>query len=467
MKSLFSIALAMALAGAAAAQSMDEFAYRADVTVSNASAPFHRAELPAELLRNVTRGDLADLRLFNAKGEAVPFAFANDAPLAAPVPTRTRLPLFAIGEEKVGATALPDVDVEIRRGADGSLVSLRASTQTPKAAPSAAPPAYYLLDASALKTPLTALRLAWSGQSGKSGGIATAQVEASDDLKNWRTVAGNAPLADLEQGGARLKTERIEFAGGKVEAKYLRLRIFGSAWSVSQVEAEAQGSAAPRESRSVKVNGSVAPRPDTTKPHEASFDLGGAHAVERVRLHLPQINSIVPIEFLARNSPDQAWASVSTTVAYRINQNNAEIVSPAIDVPRTRARYWLVRASVNSGGFGGEPALEAQYTPRFVVFIARGGETSYTLAYGKRARAGEKDLLQPATLNLGSLMPGFKEGDDWQLPVATVAAARTVNEKAVQKSVTDVVEPKQAGLWALLMLAVGVLGLFAWRLLKA
>ena len=131
-------ALAMALtvaltpASRVSAQTIDEFAHRADITLVNPGAPFHRVELPAEILRSVTRSDFGDLRLFNAKGEAVPFAFANEAPVAAVAPARTRVPLFAIGEEKAGSTTLPDVDVEIRRSADGSLVSLRARTETPQ-----------------------------------------------------------------------------------------------------------------------------------------------------------------------------------------------------------------------------------------------------------------------------------------------------------------------------------------------
>ena len=465
--------LCIALSAHAQAQNaQDDFAYRADITLTAKDAPFHRAELPAEVLRGITRDDLADLRLYNAKGEPVPFAFANDAPVIVAAPTRVRLPFFAIGtmaQKRGGAGLLPGLDVELRTGTDGALISLHARVgaqlDTKDTLKPIMPPAYYVVDASALKSSINGLRLEWHAP---NGGIAALHVEASDDLQTWRSLAASAPLTDLEQGGARLKNDLVEFAATK--AKYLRLRLRGTsaaAWTLTQIEAQlAETTHAPREWRSAQATGLVVAPADATKPYETTFDLGGAFAVERIKLALPQVNTPVPIELLARNATDAPWRSVATTVAYRIKQGESELTSPSIAVPRTRARYWLVRAPANSGGFGGAPMLDADYAPRAIVFIARGGESTYTLAYGKRSRAGEKDMLQSAALNVATLMPGFKDGDEWQLPVAPVGAARTVNERAVQANFADRVAPKQIGLWALLVTAVGLLGFFAWRLIK-
>ena len=108
-------------------------------------------------------------------------------------------------------------------------------------------------------------------------------------------------------------------------------------------------------------------------------------------------------------------------------------------------------------------ALQAGHLPRHLVFVARGAEP-FVIAYGKRSRAGEKAMPVAAALPLGSLMPDYRPGVEWSLPAVRAGAAVTHNPAAVESGFTDRVEPRKLVLWAMLLGAVLVLALMAWRL---
>ena len=59
-----------------------------------------------------------------------------------------------------------------------------------------------LVDLTKVDSTIAAIRPVWKDV--PDNYIGNARVEASDDLKSWRSVAGPAPLASLSQGRARL-----------------------------------------------------------------------------------------------------------------------------------------------------------------------------------------------------------------------------------------------------------------------
>ena len=74
------------------AESLADFPASATITVTSGEG-LHRVEVPFEVHR-AARPDLADVRMFNAKGEALPFAFAGSPPTAAPSKEAIALSLF-------------------------------------------------------------------------------------------------------------------------------------------------------------------------------------------------------------------------------------------------------------------------------------------------------------------------------------------------------------------------------------
>ena len=103
--------------------------YRASATLTVAGGEgLHRVEVPFEVHR-AARPDLADIRVFNARGDALPFAFASSPSAPPPQAESVPVPLFAIQAPAPGATH-SDVSLDVRASKDGTLVSLRTKQPT-------------------------------------------------------------------------------------------------------------------------------------------------------------------------------------------------------------------------------------------------------------------------------------------------------------------------------------------------
>lgn len=448
-------AMLVLLVGAAVVEAQD-FAYRIELAVTGERAAY-RAALPPEVHRGVTRADFADVRVVNGAGEAVPFTLVSGAPRAQAADLRVTPPLFPVFRESGDAPA--KLDLQVRQNADGTLISLATSSGKP-AAGAPRPAAYWLVDTSLLKLPMRGLKLEWRADQQLMAGL---RVEAGDDLASWRTLAGRAPLVDLNAGAQSLRQDTVEFA--PVRARYLRLTL------------ESQGAPVRFDAVNVMLAGE-APEPPRARvsavgtaagAQDIEFDLGGAFAVERVGFGLPQQNTLAPAEILVRDDPGAAWRPLARTVVYRLAAPVAggdALLSPPHPVGTTVARYWLLRLDPKSGGVGaGAVRLEADYAARHVVFVARGAGP-FGIEYGRRARAGEKPASAGPSLALPTLLPGYREGDEWKLPEASTGKVVAVNPGAVDKTLASEFDLKKSALWAMLVAAVLVLGAMAWRLLR-
>src|SRR6185369_15502616 len=97
----------------------EEFRSRAPIALQ-AGDPFQRIQLPFEAYRD-TRLDLGDLRVLNAKGEAVPLAFVGEAVPEREKPVNVRLPQFAVTTLAPSAAAAGRVEIHVRTSPDGTL----------------------------------------------------------------------------------------------------------------------------------------------------------------------------------------------------------------------------------------------------------------------------------------------------------------------------------------------------------
>ena len=100
----------------------------------------------------------------------------------------------------------------------------------------------------------------------------------------------------------------------------------------------------------------------------------------------------------------------------------------------------------------GEVRLEAGYAQRHVVFVARGA-APFRIEYGQRVAAGERDARRGAGLALATLLPGYREGDEWRLPEASAGAVTTLNPEAGRSTLATELDLKKLALWSVLLLA--------------
>ncbi|MGH8619331.1 MAG: DUF3999 domain-containing protein [Burkholderiales bacterium] len=450
----------LAQAAAQGAEKPRDFAYGWALDADGSEA-LYEVTLPAAAYRGVARADLADVRVFNGAGEVVPYAWRPRRVTGTETSPAVVLPLFPL--KAAAGTAVEGLTVRVRQRAGGATgVDVVAGG---KPGSSAQQVVGYIVDLTALSRPLRALDLDWAPM--PDGFAGRLRVEAGDDLAQWRTLVAAAPLVSLEAGGQRLEQKRLELPRQK--AKYLRLSWVGAeAGRRPPVLTAVRGEPAGHEVALAREWLAVNAGPGD-KPGEYVFDLGGRFPADRARFELPQPNTVVQVELLARDKVDQPWRPVTRGVVYRLRQAGAEITSPELSLAATTDRYWLLRVDARGGGLGeGLPRLQAGWVPQRLVFAARGAPP-FQLAYGNRE-------AQPAAYAIDTLIPGYTEeaAQTIRTTATQVSPEQVVNVRALQGGTQQAlggearreaaIDWKRWSLWGALVLGVLVLGVMAWRL---
>ena len=433
---------------ALAAEALADYAGSVPLTTRGGDA-IHKLELPLAVYAGVQHADLRDVRVFNAAQELVPHALLAEAPPAPPPPPAFAPPVFAL--PGAPGKTVDQLDVRIEQRADGSVVSIR--TRSPGARPAPAQPAAaYIVDATAIDSTIAVITPQW--RVAPDNYLGSARVEASDDLKHWRTVAAAAPLAYLQQGQARLVQERIEFT--PTRSRYYRLSFAPAAPELEGIVAAPPLARPELRRQSLRVAGRAG-----ANPGEVEFDLQVRAPVDRVRLIVAQSNSLAPVRLETRPAPRGEWRAVVATVAYRIVRDGQEQASPAVPVAPNPSPYWRAIVDQGGGGLGAAPPeLEVSWPVRELIFLAR-GEGPFTLAFGRAEATAAR--LAPATL-----VPGYREGMEATFPVADSGPARQGPPPSppMLPRIFGDADPKKAGLWAALLVGVLLLAGMAWRLAR-
>ena len=435
------VALISLAASLASADVPGDFAQRQPLATPAGKA-FYRIELPDVVYDGATRADLGDLRVFNADGELVPYAFMpRPAPVASGTPHRS-LAFFPLTVDTTGPDA-GDLSISVRRDAGGTSVDVRSRDGTPV---SGTRVVGYLIDAGADAPPLVALVLP---QTGGADVDVRLRLDASDDLDRWRAVVASAPLLSLEYRGRRLTRDRIDFA--PLGARYLRITwLGGTGPELTAVDGDVGDRIVERRRRTRRSTGS-AESADTY-----GFDLGAALPVDRLTLELPEVNTVAPVVWDARVEAQGPWRYVGSAVAYRLLQESGESVNADYALAPSTMRYVRARIDPKAGGVGARPpTLVASWYAREIVFAAR-GSGPFELAYGRRGVA-------PVALSMATLVPGYAPGRP--LPDNVGAATLSGTPSAINRAaLREPLDVKRWLRWATLAAASLLLGYMALRL---
>jgi hypothetical protein len=439
------VSLVLAAASAALAQAPSDFAMRQPLATPDGKA-FYRFELPDSVYDGAARPDLGDLRVFNANGEAVPYAFLPPPSPVAAASTPRPLALFPLTVD----TTKPEtagLSIKLRPDTTGAVVDIRSRDGTPV---SGSRVEGYLIDTGELDKPLVGLTIRMQDADGVN---ARMRVDASDDLGSWRTVVAGAPLLSLTYDGRRLLRNRIEFA--PLRARYLRLTWLTPGSPALEMVQGDVGNPLLEPPRRVRRAVGV---PENDNSNAFVFDLGGVLPAEQLTLELPELNTVVPVSFDVRTQPQEAWRAVGITVAYRLRQEGGEVVNNPLGVPVSSARYVRARLDPKAGGVGKTPpTLVAGWYAQPLVFAAR-GEGPFELAYGSRRVA-------PGALAIRTLVPDYVVGKPLpaSVGVATLAAPPSEANRAAMREPLDVTRWL---LWGTLVAASVLLGYMGLRLAR-
>ena len=442
MKAIVFIFMLMPSLALAAADKPNDFAYGMTIRADGQEA-LYEIEIPPALYRGVSRSDLGDIRIFNGQGEVVPHALRPRAVTSMERGAAVSLPVFPLMGE--AQDKLENLHVLVDKRSNGTIVSVRGGA---KASAPRSQLRGYLLDASALKRSVQAVRFEWQGDA--DGFAGKVRVEGSDDLSAWNTLADHAALVQLTFGGHRLEQNRVELRAAKY--KYLRI-----SWPENQkpleslrvfAELTASTVSAPRVWQKITGEGV------SGKAGDYSYDLGGPFPFDHLRIELPQVNSLVQLQILARAKSAEEWRPVASAIAYRLRNRDAEVTSPEITLTAGGERYWMLRVDQKGGGVGtGAPALEIGWVPQKLVFAAR-GNGPFQLVYGSsRAKA--------ALFAIDALIPGYKTDAEFKVRAATLGEPITLAGPARLRAQMDY---KKWALWTVLLLGVAALAWMAYRL---
>ncbi len=450
------------------ANSAASYALRAPLTLSG-DAPLQRLVLPAQALVRLQTTGYSDVRIFNAQGQPVPIALA---PVAAQTQTQNQqvnLPAYPILGAS-GSMGMEGMQLRIEEKQGKRVVQI--DTTSAPSSGSAKNIVGVLLDARAVAAPVIAMVLDADLPAGQP---ITFEVQASKDLKNWRSLAdtvlyraadatdANANAnANTNTGASKLGTQRMQLPSSDLKDHYLRITWQGATDAAATVVVRgATLTTSQSTSSNPRVSAAIA-LPPLTQAHELSFALPFSTPLAALKIKPQGNNVLIPVRVLGRNDRNQAWASIGSTVLYNLTTNGKEQSNAAVELGGVAYREIKIEADKKTAGFGAPPEVLAQFEPTQVVFLAS-GNAPFSLAVGL------VDAVS-AYLPLVSLMPGYQSGQENALPAARAdisVAAVAAGPAAVAQATNNAPPTRSLVLWGVLLAGVVALGLMAWALMKS
>ncbi len=322
----------------------------------------YRLNLPVEVFVKAANEDLRDIRVFNARGEAVPYEVQAAPPKPTTRPQGPSLPLYPLHGD--ARAALNGLRVTIH--SEGTAVDLQAGGATPDPHVITS----YVIDAREIAQPLSGLQIHWADGAAEFSG--SVRVESSDDLGAWRLVKTDAAVIHLLTGGSELVQNRLEFPS--TQARFWRLTWVGKTapYELTSVSAEVALDQPSSPQSSVTVSGTRT----AGKENELSFDLGAKLPVTQVNLVLPESNSVLKAELLSRARTTDPWRSVTHGEFYRVSGGASDHGNEPVRIPTDSDRFWLMRQT-QPAGLNADVKLQATWDARDVLFLAQGDRTLF------------------------------------------------------------------------------------------
>lgn len=434
--------VAIGSAWAAAPACAEDFARHFALQLEEGAA-YYSVTLPAAVYSASQRNDLGDVRVFNGEGEPVPYSLEGPREPARTPPTLRPARWFPLRPVPAGHTGAP---LGVTIAADGSLHATAAP-------PGRAQHDTDLIDAGDAsregRVSALVIRLRNDNYQGR------VSVESSDDLRNWQP-AGDAQLLKVSYNGSTLSQDRVELSGAR--ARYLRLHwLDGAPYLESMnVEVQATGSGGAQladKQREWRENIVAQAGP---KAGEYFFSTGGPYPIDRLRLHLPQPNTVAPAVVYSRGALGAAWHEVSSATLFRLHNGDVEQNSPSLQLAPDTDRHWRVVVDTRNGGLGtGALSIAAGWRPATLTFAAHGA-APFTLGVGNAAAVstavGRDELLNGASSTVAT---------------ARVGEPLVLEQNANAPSSASADAHRRYMLWAALVLAVGALAAIAWRLARS
>lgn len=436
------------IAVTAQAEQAADYQRQVPLTLSG-EGPWYRLEVPMALRLAAHFGDLRDVRVFNAEGEAQAYALTAGAAEHSETHHATPVkwfPLYSASDAPAGAPA-----IRVERTTTGTIVEVGPETVTSTDQHSQVLRGW-LLDASALDAPLNRLSLDW--QNG-SDGFQRFSIEASDDLQNWSRW-DDGQVARLAFADERIEQRDISLPGQR--ARYLRLLWLAPQQAPQLTAAELVTTT--HSSVPAPLSWSDALPSVAGKEGEYTVDLPVPLPLELLRVELSQANTLAPVSVSTRRDAKDSWQPLARGLLYRLPENGKEVIHDELQLPGQWVQHLRLQVDLRGGGLGKQaPTVRIGLRATQLVFLAR-GNAPYVLALGNAN--GKANSLPLATL-----IPGYDEQRLAKLGVAKPGAAVASATPSAPAAPAARVDWQRYGLWGVLLVGVALLVGMALSLLRS
>ena len=417
--------------------------------------PYYTLHLPMALQAESSSPDWTDLRVLNASGEPLSFAWIEAWPADAREHQRA-VPVFKLPGAASGARTGPSrgwlLDV---RGIEGTL--LKVELVFPEA----------------------------------TRGLYTLSVEASDDMQHWRVLQPSVQVLSLEHAGQRLDNTTIDLRFAR--AGYLRLVAQPGSRLPELVSAQVVSLATAVPPRPMQWSEPIAPARCVER--ECDYALPRHVPLEQLEVQLAEPNTLARVEVLAKVDPAvvphhrQPHRLRERLEALRHKQPPGRTVPEAASwvFLQTANVYWLrlpegeVRSAPLWLGSGLHPELRLRTTgpitqlgpkppalrvgahTRSLVLLAR-GPAPYRLVWG----GDTKDAQAGGVVPIDQLLPTRRSGDPLPADMATVVSTPAAAAAPPASAAASAVAPSAATpwLWGALLAGLALMAFMAWSLLR-
>ncbi|WKB54076.1 DUF3999 family protein [Eleftheria terrae] len=438
--------MAKAMAGLAAAAGPALAAPGSAELALQGSGPYHTVHLPMALHTRAASSDFGSLRVLNARGEALPFAWRELPPPAAEESRRT-VPFF----KQPGVTRQP-----------------------------ARPPAW-VLDTRQLRGSLQALELRLP--EGRHGAY-TLALDSSTDLQHWQSVLPRLQVLWLEHQGLRLEQASLPLGG--VPPGYLRLSPIEGSELPPLAAAEVTALSSVEQAPALQWSEPIAP--SGCGPRHCDYPLPAQLPLAQLQVVAHEPNALAEVQLLGQEAAAPAagpphglrerlralrhkqrppappgWLPLASTSVYWLRLPEGEFRSPALPFD---AGVWPQLRLQTEGPITqlGQrpPSLKVAAETRSLVFLAR-GPAPYRLAWG----GDERQAGAPVALQ--QLLPLRRPGEPLPADTASLSLPAAAAPAVASASSPAPVPARPAvapGLWAVLAGGLALMGWMAWSLLR-
>lgn len=348
----------------------DDFAYGIPLEVDGDGA-IYSLPLPQEVYRYTTHNDLGDVRIFNGYGEVVPHMLERGESFTAVEREPVALRFFPLYSDRPWESEIKHI--RIADDGKGTIIDIERPGEKETVE---GPVAQYLIDASAVEDTIDKLTLDWDGAG--EGFLVSVKLEYSNDLVRWQHLIAEATLADLTYEGFRLNHQAINLP--PQAARYYRMSWpqgeKGVLLKSVQAELKPATHEQPRQWLTLSPSGEVSPQ------GEYHFSLPGHYPVDRIRVELPQINTVVRAKLFSRTDDSAPWQLRYQGLLYTLVLKGPVLRNEDIALSGVSDRQWRLEVVQDGGGLGsGQPKLQLGWVPHRLLFVAR-GEAPFTLGFG-------------------------------------------------------------------------------------